>query len=230
MKTNFKVIGFDADDTLWVNETFFRETEDKFCELLSDFSAPEVTIKELFATEMANLEDYGYGTKGFVLSMIETALKITKNKIPQSILERIIQLGKTQINQPVELLDGIIETLEHLTQKGYKLIVATKGDLLDQERKLKKSNLEKYFHHVEVMSNKNSADYQKLLLHLEIAPEEFLMIGNSYKSDIEPVLELGGFGIHIPFRITWQHEKAAEKEEHPNWIKMQSVKEIKSLL
>lgn len=230
MKTNYKVIAFDADDTMWVNETFFRETEEKFCKLLSDFSTSDEIMKVLFATEMDNLEQYGYGTKGFVLSMVETALKITGNKVPQKIIEQILDLGKKQINQPVELLDGVIDTLEYLKGKGYKLIVATKGDLLDQERKLKKSKLEKYFHHVEVMSNKKAADYAKLLSHLDISPEEFLMIGNSYKSDIEPVLELGAFGIHIPFHITWVHERAEEKEEHPNWMKLQSIAEIKNTL
>ena len=230
MKTNFKVIGFDADDTLWVNETFFRETEEKFCALLSDFSTSDEIMEVLYTTEIQNLEEYGYGTKGFVLSMIETALKITGNKVPQQTLVQIIELGKTQINQPVELLDGVVDTLEYLQQKGYKLIVATKGDLLDQERKLQKSKLEKYFHHVEVMSNKKPADYQKLINHLEINPEDFLMIGNSYKSDIEPVLQLGGFGIHIPFHITWIHEKAEEMEEHPNWIKRSNLAEIKTLL
>ena len=230
MKENFKVIAFDADDTLWVNETFFRETEEKFCALLSDFSTSDETMEVLFATEMNNLEEYGYGTKGFVLSMIETALKITGNKVPPKILEQIIELGKTQINQPVELLDGVLETLDYLKEKGCKLIVATKGDLLDQERKLKKSKLEKYFHHVEVMSNKKMADYQKLLSHLEIEPEDFLMIGNSFKSDIEPVLQLGGFGIHIPFHITWLHEQTEGSTEHPNWVKLSQITEIKNIL
>nr|WP_319268164.1 HAD family hydrolase [uncultured Draconibacterium sp.] len=230
MKTNFKVIAFDADDTLWVNETFFRETEEKFCALLSDFSTSDETMEVLFATEMQNLEEYGYGTKGFVLSMIETALKITGNKVPQEIIEQIIELGKKQINQPVVLLDGVIETLEYLRQKGFKIIVATKGDLLDQERKLQKSKLEKYFHHVEVMSNKKPADYQKLINHLEIAPEDFLMIGNSYKSDIEPVVQLGGFGIHIPFHITWIHEQVDEVEVHPNWTKLANIADIKTIL
>ncbi|WP_297091307.1 HAD family hydrolase [uncultured Draconibacterium sp.] len=230
MKTNFKVVGFDADDTLWVNETFFRENEKKFCELLSDFSTSDETMKELYATEMNNLEEYGYGTKGFVLSMIETALKISGNTVPQSIIERIIELGKSQINQKVELIDGIEDVLNYLHQKGYKLIIATKGDLLDQERKLKKSNLEHFFHHVEVMSNKQPDDYKKLLLHLDILPEDFLMIGNSYKSDIEPLLELGAYGIHVPFHILWEHEKTTEKEEHPNWLKIQNISAIKNIL
>lgn len=230
MKTNFKTIAFDADDTLWVNETFFRETEAEFCSLLSDFSSSKECMKVLFATEIHNLSEYGYGTKGFVLSMIETALKLSKNKVPQTTLEKILELGKTQINQPVELIDGVVETLKYLKNKGYKLIVATKGDLLDQERKLKKSKLAKYFHHVEVMSNKEVGDYKQLLSHLEIAPDDFLMIGNSYKSDIQPVLELGGYGIHIPFHTTWIHEEAVEKEEHPNWIKLKSLSELKTIL
>lgn len=230
MKSAFKIIAFDADDTLWVNETFFRETEEKFCRLLTNFSTPEETMKELFATEIRNLADYGYGTKGFVLSMIETALSITRNRVSQSTLEEIIDLGKTQINQPVELLDGVIEILNFLQEKGYKLIIATKGDLLDQERKLRKSGLEKYFHHVEVMSNKEKTDYQKLIQHLDIQPKDFLMIGNSYKSDIEPVIELGAYGIHIPFHITWEHEKATEQKNQPNWIKLSSIVEVKNLL
>ncbi len=230
MKSDFKIIAFDADDTLWINETFFRKTEEKFCRLLTNFSTPEETMKELFATEIRNLADYGYGTKGFVLSMIETALAISGNRVSQSTLEEIIDLGKTQINQPVELLDGVIEILDFLQEKGYKLIIATKGDLLDQERKLRKSGLEKYFHHVEVMSNKEKTDYQKLIQHLDILPEEFLMIGNSYKSDIEPVIELGAYGIHIPFHITWEHEKATEQKNQPNWIKLSSIVEVKNLL
>lgn len=230
MKNNFKVIAFDADDTLWDNEIFFRQTEEQFCDLLRDFSEPEATMKELFSIEMKNMEDYGYGTKAFVLSMIETAVRISNDKVPSRILNQIIELGKKQINQDVHLLDGVTELLEHLSKKHYKLIVATKGDLLDQERKLKKSGLENYFHHVEVMSNKRTADYQKLIQHLDIQSEDFLMIGNSYKSDIEPVLELGGYGIHVPYHILWEHEKAVENEEHPNWLKIQSLKDVKDFL
>ncbi|HPF50995.1 MAG TPA: HAD family hydrolase [Draconibacterium sp.] len=230
MKNNFKVIAFDADDTLWDNEIFFRQTEEQFCDLLKSFSTPEATMKELFAIEIKNLEDYGYGTKAFMLSMIETAVKISDNQIPLNILKQIIELGKNQINQDVHLLDGVIELLDYLSLKHYKLIVATKGDLLDQERKLKKSGLENYFHHVEVMSNKRKADYKKLIQHLDILPEDFLMIGNSYKSDIEPVLELGGYGVHVPYHILWEHEKAEENDEHPNWIKAQGLKELKTFL
>ena len=230
MKNNFKVIAFDADDTLWDNEIFFRQTEEQYCELLRAFSTPEATMKMLFSVEINNLEEYGYGTKAFVLSMIETAIKISDGNVSQSILKQIIELGKKQINQDVHLLDGVVDLLAYLSQKHYKLIVATKGDLLDQERKLKKSGLERYFHHVEVMSNKRVADYRKLIQHLDIQPEDFLMIGNSYKSDIEPVLELGGYGIHVPYHILWEHEKAEENDEHPNWIKIQNLNEVKDFL
>lgn len=230
MKTNFKVIAFDADDTLWVNEPYYRETEDLFYELLTDFMPAGELGRELFQTEMDNLQMYGYGTKGFMLSMIETALRISNSSIDPATIQKIIELGKTQLAKPVVLLDGVTEVLKYLRGKHYKLVVATKGDLLDQERKLKNSDIQHFFHHVEVMSNKKEDDYRKLLQHLEIEPEEFLMIGNSYKSDIEPVLNLNGFGIHVPYQITWEHEKATEQKEHPNWLTIEHISEIKSIL
>ena len=230
MKTNFKVIAFDADDTLWVNEPYYRETEDLFYELLTDFMPAGELGKELFQTEMDNLHMYGYGTKGFMLSMIETALRISNNSIDPATIQKIIELGKKQLAKPVVLLDGVTEVLKYLREKHYKLVVATKGDLLDQERKLKNSDIQHFFHHVEVMSNKKEDDYRKLLQHLEIEPEEFLMIGNSYKSDIEPILNLNGFGIHVPYQITWEHEKVAEQKEHPNWLTIEHISEIKSIL
>lgn len=230
MKTNFKVIAFDADDTLWVNEPYYRETEDLFYELLTDFMPAGELGRELFQTEMDNLQMYGYGTKGFMLSMIETALRISNNSIDPATIQKIIELGKKQLAKPVVLLDGVTEVLKYLREKHYKLVVATKGDLLDQERKLKNSDIQHFFHHVEVMSNKKEDDYRKLLQHIEIEPEEFLMIGNSYKSDIEPVLNLNGFGIHVPYQITWEHEKATEQKEHPNWLTIEHISEIKSIL
>jgi putative hydrolase of the HAD superfamily len=230
VKTNFKVIAFDADDTLWVNEPYYRETEDLFYELLTDFMPAGELGRELFQTEMDNLQMYGYGTKGFMLSMIETALRISNNSIDPATIQKIIELGKTQLGKPVVLLDGVTEVLKYLREKHYKLVVATKGDLLDQERKLKNSDIQHFFHHVEVMSNKKEDDYRKLLQHIEIEPEEFLMIGNSYKSDIEPVLNLNGFGIHVPYQITWEHEKATEQKEHPNWLTIEHISEIKSIL
>jgi putative hydrolase of the HAD superfamily len=222
---HIKVIAFDADDTLWVNEPYFRETEEKFCSLLEDYLPQHTTWQELFKTEMDNLSLYGYGIKGFMLCMIETALRISNNTISKTVIEKIISLGKKMLEKPVELLPGVVEVLQQL-QGHYKLVVATKGDLLDQERKLKKSALEKYFHHVEIMSDKKEADYKKLIKHLDIQPADFLMLGNSLKSDIMPVLALGGHGVHIPYHITWEHEKVEHQLEHPNFKSVEKITEI----
>lgn len=225
-KNGFRIIGFDADDTLWDNETYFQETEKQLCNLLSIYGTKEIISKELFKTEMQNLELYGYGAKGFMLSMIETALRISEHKVPQSTIDKIIQLGKELLNKPVVLLDGVEEVLDNLHKKGIELIVATKGDLLDQERKLRKSNIEKYFHHVEIMSDKKESDYLKLLSHLDIEPQNFLMVGNSLKSDIIPVLNIGGFGIHIPYHTTWQHEKIEKLENQNNFREIEHISEL----
>lgn len=230
MLKDFKTIGFDADDTLWVNEPYFKETEDRFCQLLSDFESPEVVSAELFKTEMQNLQDYGFGTKSFMLSMIETAIKIGEQKLPGEIIRKIIELGKNQINKSVELLDGIENTLKKLKKAGYQLIVATKGDLLDQERKLAKSNIEQYFHHIEIMSDKKEENYSMLLNHLEIKPEEFLMIGNSLKSDIIPVVNIGGYGIHVPYHTTWLHEKMDDTVNIKNYQEIKHISELSTLL
>ncbi|MCK9211523.1 MAG: HAD family hydrolase [Ignavibacteriaceae bacterium] len=226
MKKDFRIIGFDADDTLWINEPYFQETEKQFCEMLSAFYTADIISQELFKTEMQNLNLYGFGAKGFMLSMIETALRISDHKVPQSTIDKIIQLGKELLNKPVVLLDGVEEVLDNLHKKGIELIVATKGDLLDQERKLKKSNIEKYFHHVEIMSDKKESDYLKLLSHLDIKPENFLMVGNSLKSDIIPVLNIGGFGIHVPYHTTWQHEKTEEFEKQNNFREIEHISEL----
>jgi putative hydrolase of the HAD superfamily len=224
-----KVIAFDADDTLWINEPYFQETEKKFCALLEDYLPNHTISKELFKTEIDNLSLYGYGVKGFMLSMIETALRVSDKTITTDIVEKTIQYGKELLEKPIELLDGVEEVLKALTGK-YKLVVATKGDLLDQERKLKKSKIEHYFHHIEIMSEKLESDYSKLIRHLDIKPAEFLMLGNSLKSDIMPVLAIGGHGIHIPYHTTWAHEHVEHTINHPNFIQVQTIKEILSFL
>ncbi len=231
MKSTFKVIGFDADDTLWVNEPYYKETEDSFCDLLSDFETREKISRELFKTEMQNLELYGFGTKAFMLSLIETAMRVSDHKVSPVILQEIIQLGKSQLNKPIELLDGVRTVLEELYRLNYTLIVATKGDLLDQERKLRNSKLEPFFHHIEIMSNKNESDYLKLLKHLEIRSEDFLMVGNSMKSDIYPVLNIGGYAIHIPFHITWQHEEVSDIEmDHDRFQMVENISLVPELI
>ena len=209
--SNIKVIGFDADDTLWVNETYFREAEAQVGELLSHYETPNKIDQELFRMEIKNLPTYGYGVKGFVLSMIELALELSNGSVSNTIINEILCIGKDMINKPIVLLDDVEDVLKTLS-KEYRLIVATKGDLLDQERKLEKSGLIDYFHHIEVLSEKEEHNYIKLLKHLEIKPSEFLMIGNSLKSDILPLVNIGAAAIHVPFHTTWQHEKVSKNE------------------
>jgi putative hydrolase of the HAD superfamily len=211
MYQNIKVIAFDADDTLWVNETYFREAEHEFAKLLSVFETENKIDQELFKTEIKNLDMYGYGIKGFVLSMIECALELSNKNVNADVIEKVLSIGKDMLNKPIDLLDGVEEVLSSLHGK-YKLIVATKGDLLDQERKLEKSGLLKYFHHIEVMSEKKEADYQKLVKHLDIDSSELLMIGNSLKSDVLPLLQVGAQAIHVPFHTTWVHEEVSKQD------------------
>ena len=222
---DIKVIAFDADDTLWVNEPYFQNTEKKFCTLMEEFLPQHTLSRELLKIEIDNLALYGYGIKGYILSMIETALKVSDNTISIEAIEKIIDYGKELLNEPIELLDNVEEVLTTL-QSHYRIVVATKGDLLDQERKLKKSGLIRYFHHIEVMSDKGEEDYQKLIKHLDIMPEEFMMIGNSLKSDIIPVLNIGGHAIHVPYHTTWAHEQVETTLEHVNFRHVEHLKEV----
>ncbi len=226
---NPKIIAFDADDTLFVNEPYFQEVEQKFCVLMQDYLSHQGLSQELFKTEIENLALYGYGIKGYILSMIEAAMKISNNTISLEVIEKIIELGKELLEKPIELLDGVEETLKSLQGK-YKLVVATKGDLKDQQSKLHRSGLGHYFHHIEVMSDKQEINYNHLLKRLEIEPNQFLMIGNSLKSDVLPVLEIGGFAVHIPFHTTWEHEKIDHKVEHDNFFEFKNITEVLNLL
>ncbi|WP_273567524.1 HAD family hydrolase [Maribacter halichondriae] len=223
--SNIKVIGFDADDTLWVNETYFREAEEQFADLLEGYETKNKIDQELFKMEMKNLELYGYGIKGFMLSMVESALEISNNTISQATIHDILNLGKKMIAHPVELLEGVKEVLEVLKDK-YRLIVLTKGDLLDQERKLDRSSLSTYFHHVEVLSDKKEENYLNLLEHLEIGVKEFLMIGNSLKSDVLPIVNIGAKAVHIPFHTTWKHEEVTVEEDNNKYLTLNKLSNI----
>ena len=230
MFEDIKVISFDADDTLWTNETYFREAEETFAVLLSKYETKTKIDQELFKTEIKNLAIYGYGIKGFVLSMIECALVLSNYKLPQETIEKILDIGKDMLEKPIELLDGVEEVLQGLQGK-YRLIVATKGDLLDQERKLEKSNLLQYFHHVEVMSDKKEKDYLKLVKYLNIAPSQLLMIGNSLKSDVLPLLNINASAIHVPFHTTWVHEEIPEEDQQKlDYITLVNIKELIALI
>ncbi|WP_166381857.1 HAD family hydrolase [Polaribacter sp. 11A2H] len=226
ISNNIKVIAFDADDTLWVNETYFRDAEHQFAKLLAKYETENKIDQELFKKEVKNLAYYGYGVKGFILSMVECALELSNYNVNQKTIAAILNIGKEMLDKPIELLDGVEEVLQSLQGK-YKLIVATKGDLLDQERKLEKSNLLKYFHHIEVMSDKKAKDYKKLLKHLDIKPSEFLMIGNSLKSDVLPLVALGASAIHVPFHTTWVHEEVSDQEKSDSdYTTVANIKDI----
>ncbi len=226
---NIKVIGFDADDTLWVNEPYFREAEDRFVDLVKAYSVEGDIAVELFRTEIANLELYGYGIKAFMLSLIECVIGLTEGRVKSATISEIIVIGKDMLQRPIELLEGIKPVLEVLAPR-YRLIVATKGDLMDQEGKMKRSSVSGYFHHIEVMSDKQEEHYVQLLRNLDIEPAQFLMIGNSLKSDIVPPLNLGSLAVHVPFHTTWVHEEVDEDPVSERFLRVKNISEVPALL
>ena len=220
-----KVIGFDADDTLWHNEAYFLEAQERFWGLMEDFLPQHTTARELMQTEIQNIDLYGYGIKAFILSMVETAIRISEGTITTKVIEQIIGYGKDMLAKPVELIDDVEAVLSALEGR-YRLVVVTKGDLLDQQRKLEKSGLEDFFHHIEIVSEKNAAGYLKLLQHLDVGPGQFAMIGNSLKSDVLPVLGLGGYGIHVPYHTTWEHEQVDIQITDPNFVELAKIRDL----
>jgi putative hydrolase of the HAD superfamily len=224
-----KIIAFDADDTLWHNEPYFDEAQERFCALFQDLASSQQILGMILNYQVKNLPLYGFGIKAFTLSMIETALELTQNSITGTGIEKIIGIGKDLLEKPVELLPNVEEVLQELKGK-YKLVVATKGDLKDQHRKLHDSKLGSYFHHIEVLSDKTELDYTKMLGRLECQPENFVMIGNSLKSDVLPILNIGGTGIHVPYLTTWEYEKIDFEIEHENFKALTNIKEILNIL
>jgi putative hydrolase of the HAD superfamily len=200
-------IGFDADDTLWHNESIFEKVHERYFRLLAKYHDSASVERALFATEGRNLGLYGYGIKGYMLSAIETAIDLTEGKIGTAEVREILELGRGMMNHPVELLEGAVEALD-LLAPAYRLMLITKGDLRDQERKLAKSGLADRFQAIEIVSEKDARTYERIFERNGIDPSEFLMVGNSVKSDILPVLALGGSGVHVPYRIIWGHEVA----------------------
>lgn len=203
----FGVIGLDADDTLWQNERNYNQAQSEFAQILGQYHSEEWVRERLLVTETRNLEHFGYGIKSFILSMIETAVELTEGRVTGQDVGRLVELARGMVNAPVELLPGVAEVIP-LLAKHHRLALITKGDLLDQERKLENSGLAPYFAEVEVVSQKTSAVYAHLLRRYEVAPNRFVMVGNSLRSDVLPVLSLGGHAIHIPHETTWAHEQA----------------------
>ncbi|MBO5549667.1 MAG: HAD family hydrolase [Prevotella sp.] len=211
MKEKIKVIAFDADDTLWDCQSWFDEVEHKCCELLSPWATAREVSEGLFATERKNLSLTGYGTKAFTLSLIENAVRVSKEQLTGDIVMRLIELGQGLLKFPTTPLPEVEETLCTLAERRhYRLVVFTKGELMDQEGKLARSGLEQYFSHVETVSNKTEQEYRQLCENLDVAPEQTLMVGNSFRSDIAPALAAGAYAIHIPYHVVWELEKSEE--------------------
>ena len=216
-----EAIGFDADDTLWHNEVLFQETQRKFKKILKEYALDGID-QQLLKIEKGNLKVYGYGVKGFILSLIETSTEISDHKINGRQIEKILGLGKKLLSEPIQLLVNIETTLQYLSQK-YILLLITKGDLFEQEKKINRSGLSKYFKYIEIVSEKDEFTYSSILKNHDIDPKEFLMVGNSLRSDVLPVLKIGAHALHIPYKITWDHEM-----EHPE-INPEHYTQIKHL-
>ena len=222
-------IGFDADDTLWQNEYFFRMTEEKFAKLLSDYAECDHISERLLEAERRNLQFYGYGIKGFTLSMIETAIEVTEDRVPATILHDILRNGREMLCHPVETLPHVRETLIELSHQ-YRLVLITKGDLFDQERKLAQSGLGELFDDVQIVSEKTCDTYLRIFNSTGQTAERSMMVGNSLKSDVIPAIEAGSFGVHIPHDLTWVYEHAEPPVNDPRFQCIEHLGELPGLI
>lgn len=222
-------LGFDADDTLWQNEQFFRYTEGRFLDLLTDFGDRATLSSRLFAVEKRNIPVYGFGIKGFVLSMMETALEVSAGRIDPSVIADVLAMGREMLNHPIELLPEVRETLEALARR-YPLILITKGDLFDQERKLTASGLADLFRAVEIVSDKSASTYGRIFAARGDGADKGLMVGNSLRSDILPALEAGAYAVHIPHDLTWTYEHVDEPIDHPRLFIAHHIQKVADIL
>jgi putative hydrolase of the HAD superfamily len=222
-------IGFDADDTLWQNEAFFRLTQDRFSDLLADHAEVDHLHDRLLAAERRNLGHYGFGVKGFTLSMIETAIEVTEGRVPASIIAEIMAAGREMLAHPIELLPHAQAAVEALA-KSHRVLLVTKGDLLDQERKLAQSGLGDLFHAVEIVSNKTAPVYAGIFARHGDGPDRALMVGNSMKSDVLPALQAGAWGVYVPHGLTWALEAADPPEDHPRYHALESLSGLADLV
>ncbi|USG60619.1 HAD family hydrolase [Sneathiella marina] len=227
--SSLSVIAFDADDTLWQNEHFFRMTEEKFTNLLKDYASGDHVTERLLAAERRNLEFYGYGVKGFTLSMIETAIEVTEDRVPAAVLHDILRTGREMLRHPVETLPNVFETLTELSS-NFRLIMITKGDLFDQERKLAQSGLGELFDVVEIVSEKKPEVYRRIFSQHSTAPHQCMMVGNSLKSDVIPALSIGSWAVHIPHDLTWALEHAEAPLEDPKFHEISELGKLPDLI
>ncbi|MDJ1159644.1 HAD family hydrolase [Chelatococcus sp. SYSU_G07232] len=227
--SSLSAIGFDADDTLWQNEQFFRWTEERFTALLADHAeAADISVR-LLAAERRNLGLYGYGIKGFTLSMIETAIEVTGGRAPASVIREILAAGRDMLAHPVETLPHVRETL-HALAGSFRLILITKGDLFDQERKLAQSGLGDLFDAVEIVSEKTTATYQRVFNRHGDGPDRSMMVGNSIKSDIIPAIAAGSWGVHVPHALTWALEHGEAPVDAPRFRRLTHLGELLDLV
>ncbi|HJZ50225.1 MAG TPA: HAD family hydrolase [Roseiflexaceae bacterium] len=221
--TQLDLIALDADDTLWHNESIFSMTEEKFMQLLAAYHSPELIQHKLYEIELRNLHNFGYGVKGFMLSMIETAIELTDGQVSGAVIQQILDFGKAMVHAPVELLDHVAEVVPRLAA-SHTLMLLTKGDLFDQESKLARSGLAEYFRYVEIVSDKTTTSYRALLQRYQVDPLRFLMVGNSLRSDILPVTALGGWAVYIPYHLTWAHETVADHDpQHQHYVELEHI-------
>ena len=231
---DIRAIAFDADDTLWALQNYFEDVEHEYCELLSAYGKEKEISAALFETESRNMADLGYGCKAFTLSLVENAIRVSHGKVEANVIAQILDLGKSLLHLDAKPLEGVEETLALLHEKkkegrGLKLAVFTKGELQDQENKLWRSGLQRYFDVVSIVSDKKPEAYRRLCREMEVKPEELLMVGNSFKSDIAPALKIGASAVHIPFHTTWAHEKI-EEFEHPNLRRISRFAQLLEIL
>jgi putative hydrolase of the HAD superfamily len=219
------LLAFDADDTLWHNETLFRETQAEYRALLSRYHDEDWIEERLYETEVRNLGHFGYGVKSFMLSMVETAVELTEGRISGAEVQRILELGRAMLSAPIALLEGVPETLEALA-RSREMMLITKGDLLDQESKLERSGLRDYFRRVEVVSRKDSITYERILGRHGVRPERFVMVGDSLRSDVLPVLGMGGWAVHVPYPTPWKHELVEEEPDPLRYVKLERIAEL----
>jgi len=227
--SSLSVIAFDADDTLWQNEVFFRMTEDKFTDLLKDYATGDHVAERLLAAERRNLEFYGYGVKGFTLSMIETAIEVTQDMVPAAVLHDILRTGRDMLRHPIETLPHVSETLAELSS-NFRLVLITKGDLFDQERKLAQSGLGELFEAVEIVSEKNPEVYRQIFSQHSKAPHYCMMVGNSLKSDVIPAITAGSWGVHVPHDLTWALEHADAPVTDPRFYEISNLGKLPDLV
>jgi len=229
MAQNLTTVGFDADDTLWHNERFFKLTQDRFAELLADHADPDHLAERLLAAERRNIGRYGFGIKGFVLSMIETALEVTENRVPGEVVAELIAAGQDMLAHPIELLPHVREVVEDVSDR-YRVVMITKGDLLDQERKLAQSGLGDLFDAIEIVSDKTPPVYRDIFDRHADGPARGMMVGNSMKSDVVPMIDAGGWGVFVPGQLSWALEHADAPEDHPKFHQITDLSGLPAIL